>query len=386
MRVFVFGESKMQTQRRFHIHARGGPALALVLALFCAACGGQDEEARGPAPGQGADPTTPFMEQAGLMKAPEPDKVVAKVNGNPIRARRVYELAQTNKMMMLAQGRPLPDDLEVELLRSAMALLVDAELMIDEAREQGIEPTPEETEAEMQAARSQFATEEEYRQYLEGAGLTEEDVRQEAERRVLMKAYIDSEEADPVSEAEAREFYEENQEAFLEGEKVHAAQIWIRSSGQDPEAKREEARKRIEEVYGKLVEGGDFEELAKEYSHGPTAARGGDLGFFGRGDMVPKFENAAFSTEPGEFSEVFETPYGFHVVKVLEKREAKVKPFSEVKPYIMVQLSRAQEEEALAKRLETLRAEAEIEILEPDLDFTKGPRPEEEPRAEPAQG
>jgi parvulin-like peptidyl-prolyl isomerase len=89
------------------------------------------------------------------------------------------------------------------------------------------------------------------------------------------------------------------------------------STRKPPEITRtkEEALARIHEVQAKLEEGQSFEDLAREYSDGPTSVRGGDLGSFGRGMMTPNFEEAAFALEPGEISDVVETPFGYHLIQ-----------------------------------------------------------------------
>ena len=110
--------------------------------------------------------------------------------------------------------------------------------------------------------------------------------------------------------------------------------------------------------------GEDFAALAKEYSQAATAAKGGDLGFFPRGVMVPMLEEVAFRTEVGQTSPVFETVYGYNILKVLEKKAPVLKPFAEVKPWLMVELARQQEGQVLQAKLVELRDAATIEILD----------------------
>jgi peptidyl-prolyl cis-trans isomerase C len=263
-------------------------------------------------------------------------------------------------------------------MRAALQMLIDGELMIQQARKEGIELPTEEIEAEIQAARAQFASEEEFANYLRDAGMTEEDLREEAERRVLMRAYQALvAKGQKVDDAMAREVYDANPELFTEGEQVRAAQILVRTDQSDPPAKRQEARDRIDEAHGRLEKGEDFAEMAKEYSQATTASKGGDLGYFPRGVMVPMLEEVAFKTPVGESSPVFETIYGFNILKVLEKREPELKPFEEIKPLLMVELARMMQSQALQARLLELRADASIQILDEGL----GPRPEQDPEA-----
>jgi peptidyl-prolyl cis-trans isomerase C len=307
-------------------------------------------------------------EIGGLIKAEDPEMVVATVNGEPITAGTVTGLAQANKIRMRAQGQPLPDGIDDALMRAALDALVSIELMVQQARAEGITAPDDEIDAEIQSARAQFASEDEYRGFLEDSGLSTEKVRKESERRVLMRAYQSRVvKGQRVDEAMARTVYDENPEMFTEGEQIRASQILIRSMRDDPEAKREEARKRIEEVDQRLKDGDEFGALAKEYSQATTAAKGGDLGFFPRGVMVPMFEEVAFRTPVGEVSPVFETIYGFNIIKVAEKSEPDVKPFAEVKPWLMVEIAREMESSAIDAKLTELREGSEVEILDDNL-------------------
>jgi len=360
----------------------------LILPLVAAAgCGGSGEERRADdAADDAAGPSevsvlTNTPEIAGLIKAEDPDAVVATVNDQPITAGSVTELAQTNKIRMRAQGVTIPEGMDEQLMRAALEVLINAELMVQQARADGIQLPTEEIEAEIQAARAQFASEEEYNDYLEDADLTAEDVKREAERRVLMKAFqAQVVKGQRVDEETARQAYEANPEQFTEGEQIRAAQILVRSSRDDPQPKRDEAKKRIEEVHARLMAGADFADMAKEYSQAATAAKGGDLGFFPRGVMVPMLEEVAFRTGVGEISPVFETIYGFNILKVLEKQEPVLKPFAEVKPWLMVELARQKEGQALQARLIELRDGSKIEILDESL-MEPEPAPEAEAAA-----
>jgi len=361
-----------------------GVGLWMVVLLSIVGCGGSTEstsqlvemsDASGaPDPG---NVLTNTPEIAGLIKAEDPGAVVASVNGASITAGQVTELAQTNKIRLRAQGMNLPDGADQELMRAALQMLIDGELMIQQAHKDGVELSADEIEAEVQAARAQFASEEEFASYLRDAGMTEEDVRREAERRVLMRAYQALvAKGQKVDDAMAHEVYDANPELFTEGEQVRAAQILIRTDPNDPPAKKQEARDRVDEVHGRLQEGDDFAELAREYSQATTAANGGDLGYFPRGVMVPMLEEVAFRTPVGESSAVFETIYGFNILKVLEKREPELKPFEEIKPLLMVELARMMQSQALQAKLLELRADASIQILDEGLGSGSEPDPE----------
>lgn len=146
---------------------------------------------------------------------------------------------------------------------------------------------------------------------------------EKAKKEILTQMTINSELSKiTVSEEEIKEYYENNKEKFQEAEQVRAKHILVDT---EEEAKSIKAQ----------IEGGlSFEEAAQNNSKCPSASNGGDLGFFTRGRMVPEFENAAFELNVGEVSAPVQTQFGFHLIKVEEKKEASVKSFEEVEQMI----------------------------------------------------
>jgi len=142
-----------------------------------------------------------------------------------------------------------------------------------------------------------------------------------------------------VSPEEISQYYSDFSEEFWEPEKVHARHILIKADPSAQERGREDAKKKAEEILARIKKGESFEELAKKYSQDQaTAAEGGDLGFFARGQMVKAFEDAAFALKPSEVSGVVETRFGFHIIKVEAISEEGVKPLEAVKEQIRATL------------------------------------------------
>jgi peptidyl-prolyl cis-trans isomerase C len=309
---------------------------------------------------------------------PPSSRPVAEVNGVPIPERRVLEVAAANRARAEAEGRVFGEEEERVLRAASLDLLIEAELMVQAARQKGLTVSPEEVEAEIHAARARFDTDKEYAEYLQDAHLTEQEVREEAERRLLMNAYRRTILGQkPVTEEDARRYYEEHRSRFVEPEKARVANILIQAKPDDPAPKREAARKRAEEARRRALDGEDFARLAQEYSQHPTAARGGDLGFIPKGapTIFPQFEEVVFSTPVGQVSEVFETPFGFNVLKVLEKKPAEQLPFEKVRAEVLVELGMIRDSEALSAHLASLKKAANIRILDPAYAMPKpGPR------------
>ena len=166
--------------------------------------------------------------------------------------------------------------------------------------------------------------------------MTEAKIREDIKRDMAIKALVDDEvdKKVTITEEESKTFYDSNPQLFQQPERIKASHILIKVDEGASEEKKAEARKKIKEIQQKVEKGEDFAELAKTYSEGPSAPRGGDLDFFGRGQMVKPFEDAAFSLEPNETSDIVETQFGYHLIKVFEKQPPQKIAYAEVKDRI----------------------------------------------------
>jgi len=171
-------------------------------------------------------------------------------------------------------------------------------------------------------------------------------------RKALREAYFDSKIKNSVSEAAAKTFYDDQIKGMKPEEEVKARHILVE--------KEDEAR----EIKKKIEEGADFEEMAKEHSKDPgTKDNGGLLGFFSRGQMVPQFEEAAFILEPGQISEPVESRFGWHLIKVEERRQRPLPTFDEVKERILNSMIHRKAQSVA----EELRQTAKIEYIDPEI-------------------
>ncbi len=159
-----------------------------------------------------------------------------------------------------------------------------------------------------------------------------------------------------VPPQDVRRYYDQNVEQFSTPEQIKASHVLIKTEGKD----EADARKTAEEVLAKAKGGADFAALAKQYSEDESnKATGGDLGFFGRGAMVKEFEDVAFALEPGQISDVVKTQFGYHVIKLVEKKAGETRAFEQV---------RAQIEDQLKWERAQQQAQATAEEIEGDLD------------------
>ena len=131
-------------------------------------------------------------------------------------------------------------------------------------------------------------------------------------------------------------------------------------------SEKDAAKKKIEKVLVLAKEGKDFAELAKEYSEGPSKDNGGDLGYFPRGAMVKAFEDAAFALDEGEISDVVETQFGYHIIKLTGKKAQRNVPFEEVKDRLKHSLLQQKIKTEIRNWINNLKANANIEIMNQD--------------------
>jgi len=139
-----------------------------------------------------------------------------------------------------------------------------------------------------------------------------------------------------VTDEEIKSRYESDLASYQQPEQRHARHILFKVAEGDADAVRAEKKKKAEEVLVLASQGNDFAALAEEYSEGPTKAQGGDLGFFPRGRMVPSFDEAVFSMQAGDVSELVETPFGYHIIMLEEIRPVATRSLDQVKGNLAV--------------------------------------------------
>jgi peptidyl-prolyl cis-trans isomerase SurA len=211
-------------------------------------------------------------------------------------------------------------------------MINDKLLLLAAKKDTTIEVTAKEVDEavkeQIRRVKSDF-TEEEFKAQLKAEGLTESELRKKYREQIKNQMMIDRLVSSKLSKVsvstrEVKDFYAAYQDSIPDQSKaVKLSHILleIKPSGKTLDslvAKAEEIRKLA-------LQGEDFAGLATQYSHDPTAQQGGDLGYFRRGDMIPEFENVAFSLSPGEISDVVETVFGYHIIKVEEKKEDQIR-------------------------------------------------------------
>jgi len=331
--------------------------LAVMLPLLVIACKGKEPVVEEDVSKESAPASVEAP--APLKDLPE---VVARVNGEELKRadlERVYE-AVAAQSKMAGDGKS-----DAEIIDFALGELIDAEVLKQETARKNIVPPAEEVEKELETIKSQFPDIETFEKTIAEKGVTVEKIRENIVAQLAMREMLAKEvESDTtIAKAEIEKFYNDNPTYFKTEDAIKASHILVKVEDGADEKTVAEAREKIEAILKEIKDGGDFAEIAKKSSEGPSGPGGGDLGYFGRGQMVKPFEDAALALNVGEVSGVVKTRFGFHVIKLTDKREAGITPLSEVSESIEAYLKRAENGKRYAEFIERARSSANIEKL-----------------------
>lgn len=326
--------------------------------------------AASPAPASTAAPGTPLAAPgAGATPAPAPPRpvpamlpdVVARINGEAI-TRAEFEQALKN---LEGRAGAIPAGRRDEVVRGLLDELVNVRLLKQEVLKRQMAVADAELSGAMKQLRSQFPNDAGFQAALKAQHLTLAGLKDETRMNLLVSKLLEQEVGPLVSvkPADISGFYDKNPDRFQQPEAVRASHVLVALPQQADEAMKKAARAKADDVLKQARAGADFAKLARTYSNDASAQRGGDLGFFPKGQMVAAFENAAFALQPGQVSDVVETPFGYHVIKVAEHRPARVVPFAEVAPQIEQYLVQEQRQEKTKAYVADLRSKGKVEVL-----------------------
>lgn len=301
-------------------------------------------------------------------QVPEPG-VAAKVNGVEI---SVFRLERHFEDFLKERGRnvgTLRSPVAYKRLkREALDELIDRELLWQAASRAGRTADPEALAVALKRSESAFKGREAYLRRLQAAGFDEASyadyMRRTLAGSAMHETLVDEALLQEVpSDEELRAIYRGNQARFVRPEQWQARHILLSVPPEATPAVREAARQRAEELLAKLRAGADFAELARTHSQDGTAVAGGDLGWFARGRMVPRFEQAVLALQPGELAGPVATEFGWHLIRLEAQRPGGAIGEDEAVPLIRRQVLDARREAVARQVLQTLRTKATIEYL-----------------------
>lgn len=330
-------------------------ALAIFLLHGCAPTpAGSDATSDG-----GAAQVAPELPKPVPAELPDP---VARINGAVV-GRAEFEGAI--EAVERQAGGPVPPERRDEVFRGVLDQMIAVRLLSQESALQKIVVPDAEVDTRYAQIRQQFPTEEAFAEALTAQGITTARLKGDIRSELAISRLLEREIEPKVSatEVDAKTFYDQNLERFQEDETVRASHILIRVAPDADDQARQKARAEAEHVLQELHAGGDFAGLAREHSQDGSAAQGGDLDFFTRDQMVPAFATAAFALQKNQLSDIVETQFGLHIIKVTDRRPSRTVPFAEVDAQIHEFLAGQQRDEAMAAYVEALKRRGQVEVL-----------------------
>lgn len=290
------------------------------------------------------------------------EQKVAEVNGVTISMKDLNnEYGQLLKQKG-TQENTVTTEQALDIKKELLTNLINQELLYQESKKQNIVVENAVVADTIAKVKEKFETEEAFSKAMKDANIQGDDLEVRVERSIAINKFVDEKinQNIIVSDEESKQYYDSHPDSFQETEKIRASHILVKVEKDDSEEKRTAAKEKITGIQGKLKEGEDFAQLARENSDCPSSAQGGDLGYFKRGMMVKEFEDAAFALAPGSVSDIVETQFGYHIIKIADKKEAGTISYDTVKSDLQNFLKRQKLTQAVSSLIESLRKDATI--------------------------
>jgi parvulin-like peptidyl-prolyl isomerase len=285
---------------------------------------------------------------------------VATVNGERIELKE-FEKELAAKMALAKGEMPLKPEQYARLKEEVLGRLVEERIMLQRGRELLVTVSEAELDARIEEIRKDYA-DGTFNALFSGDTMSFSTWKKALLKRMLLEKVVagDVNAKVQVADAEAEARYKANRKLYAADRRARAVQIVVRD------------RDRAEAILKRLKAGEEFDKVAREVSIGPEAAKGGDLGFFAQGVMPEAIDRLVFSLPVGKLSGVVQSPYGFHIFKVLGREEGGGRKFAEAKERVVADLRKLKEAEAYGRWLEALKGRATVVVNRPLPD---GPAP-----------
>lgn len=350
-------------------------AVVLASAMAVGGCGSKNEgESKGSkdktnqaSKGASTKADAPTKKGAQKPTTPAATGPIAKINGVEL-ARSEFD-AKFAKMTkaFTTRNKDIPEGLAQRYKESILKQLIDKELLRQKIKAEGITVDAAALEKEFADYKKMFRTDENFERYLKSSKIDVKQIKANIEHNLAVTTLLEKSGSLAVSDEDIKAYYDKNAQRYEVKEQVRASHILLKVPKGD-EAKSAEVKKKADGIHKEAIaKGADFAALAKKYSEGPTKARGGDLSFFTKGRMVPEFEKVAFTMKAGDVSAPVKTQFGWHIIKVTERKEGRKRPFDEVKASIGKLLKNKKNRQAKSDLLKGLKAGAKVETFLPKI-------------------
>lgn len=305
------------------------------------------------------------------------EEIIARVN-NRIITRSDYEKEQTQLKEEAQQQDPThADQVVAEGQKDVLRGLIDRELLLEKGKDLDI-TAESDLVKRLDEMRKQMKldTMEDLQKAAEAQGVSFEDFKENMRTEIITQQVIQREVGSRInpSKEEEQKFYEAHKSELSHPEQVRLSEILISTEqAGDDEQKIEAAKAKADDLLKQIKAGAKFEDVAKKESQGPSAAQGGDLGYFERGKLAKQLEDVTFNMKKGDVSDVIRTKQGFVILKVMEHESAGIPPFSEVEGRVQEAVYMQKLQPALREYLKKLREEAYIDIKTGYIDTGASP-------------
>jgi peptidyl-prolyl cis-trans isomerase C len=295
---------------------------------------------------------------------PEKEEKVASVNGVAILKKDLLWAVSSEEQRIITSGKALGSAERKILENNILDDLINRELLFQESRKMSIIVTDPEVDAAYDSLIESIPRDIDINKMNEEMNLTETDIKEEFRRVMSIQKMLDKSLVyeKSVTEEEMKGYYDSNPERLIVGGQVRASHILIKTDSKFTPKQKAHAKKRILEIKEKLDLGEDFSQMAKDHSEGPSRVKGGDLGFFNRGQMAKAFEDAAFELEQGQVSDIIETNFGYHIIKLFERIPGKKLDYNNIRNQLEEYLKKEKVNQAQIVFIQKLKEKAKIRV------------------------
>jgi len=305
-----------------------------------------------------------------IITLADPNEVAATINGIDIKEGEIQKIIapEIDRIKESPGASALPEETissyAQQIRQEVLQQLIIENLLDQKVKDANIVVTAAEAEEVLKKQLADNSVSmEDFKKTLEERKADYNQLLDEIKKEQSYRKFIDAqlEGKITVTEEQAKKFYDENPKAFDVPEQVRASHILVMCDSNEPNDVKQKAKAKIEDLLRQVKEGADFAALAKANSDDKgSAVQGGDLDYFTKGQMVDPFETAAFKLETGKVSDVVETKYGYHIIKVTDHKQAETKSFDDTKKDIIELLTNRQKSDFVNSYVETLIKDAKI--------------------------
>jgi parvulin-like peptidyl-prolyl isomerase len=294
------------------------------------------------------------------------DRVVAVVNQEIITFSEVEKMSLPLQVEIQAEDRLERRERVQEVFRKVLERLIEEKLIDQEVKKSGVKVTNKELEGAIEEVKRRYAVDQEnFEKLLAADGVTLEAFKKQIEKQILRNKVINlALKVEPTAgEKELRDFYQGHMDRYRVNESYRIGHILFPIPKDASLEQGREIRKRSQKVLERIKGGEDFGEMALLYSEDPSSRKDrGDMGYFKRGELLPALEREAFRLQVGEVSGVIRTEFGFHIIKLLDRKGGEPPSFEEVKEKVHADYYASEMEKAYLQFLSKLKEKSIIEI------------------------